>query len=97
MAPILEKVGGTVNIHEAKDHVVRYRHVPVTVHHGLGGGRKKIDSRPPCPLKQVYTVLLTVLHIHDCKHGPSDFLGPGMMMAKADSSENMTVSKSFSV
>ncbi len=89
MAPILEKVGGTVNIHEAKD---MYLSQFVMV---LGVEGK--SSRPPCPLKQVHTVLLTVLHIHDCKGGPSDFLGPRMMMAKADSSENMTASKSFSV
>ncbi len=42
--PVLEEMGGTMQVHEAKQLLVQHRHVAITVHGCLGG--QKEDRSP---------------------------------------------------
>ncbi len=55
--PVLEEMGGAMQVHEEEQALVQHHHVAITVHSRLGG-RKKINLRPPQQLKQPQTITL---------------------------------------
>jgi hypothetical protein len=98
-------MGSAVDLHEGEEFVIQHRHVPFIVHYRLG--RQEEDQASAAlaakagPHRNVHGCLMFT-NVNFClyqleKNGLRTFWALGLMMAKDDSSENITVSQSFAV